>query len=48
MPVLDYKPIRQDHDDNHYGKLMDRKHKKDNDTPPVFSCIPTGLALVVQ
>ena len=48
MPVLDHKPIRQDHDDNHYGKLMDRQHKNDNDTSPVFFCIPTGSAVVVQ
>ena len=42
MPVLDHNPIRQDHDDDHYGKLMDRQHKNNNDTPPVFSYIPTG------
>ena len=27
MPVLHCKPIGQDHDDDHYGKLMDRQHK---------------------
>ena len=48
MPVLDHKPIRQDHDDDHYSKLMDRQHKNDNDTPPVFSYIPTGSAVAVQ
>ena len=48
MPVLDHKPIEQDHDDDHYGKLMDRQHKKTNDTPPVFSYIPIGSAVVVQ
>ena len=48
MPVLDHKPIRQDHDGNHYGKLMDRQHKNDNDTPPVFPYIPTGSAVAVQ
>ena len=48
MPVLDCKPIGQDHDDNHYGKLMDRQHKSDNDTPPVLSYIPTGSAVAVQ
>ena len=48
MPVLDHKPTRQDHDDDHYGKLMDRQHKNDNDTPPVFPYIPTGLAVAVQ
>ena len=36
IPVLDCKPIGQDHDDDHYGKLMDRQHKNDHDTPPVF------------
>ena len=48
MSVLDCKPIGQDCDDNHYGKLMDRQHKHDNDTPPVFPYIPIGLAVVVQ
>ena len=48
MPVLDCKPIRQGHDDDHYGKLMDRQHKNDNDTPPVFSYIPIGSAVAVQ
>ena len=48
MPVLDHKPIRQDYDDDHYGKLMDRQHKNDNDTPPVFSYITIGSAVVVQ
>ena len=27
MPVLDHKPIRQDHDDDHYDKLMDSSTK---------------------
>ena len=48
MSVLDCKPIRQDQGDDHYSKLMDRQHKNDNDTPPVFPYIPTGSALVVQ
>ena len=48
MPVLDHKPVGQDHDDDHYGKLIDRQHKNDNDTPPVFPYIPIGSAVVVQ
>ena len=48
MPVLDHKPIGQDHDDDHYDKLMDRLHKNDNDTPPVLNYIPIGSAVVVQ
>ena len=48
MPVLDCKPIRQDCDDDHYGKPMDRQHKNNNDTSPVFTYIPTGSAVVVQ
>ena len=36
MPVLDHKPIGQDHDDEHYGKLMDKQHKNDNDTHQCF------------
>ena len=42
IPVLDCKPIRQDHDDDHYCKLMDRQHKNDNNAPQVFSYIPIG------
>ena len=48
MLVLDCKPIGQDHDDDNYDKLMDRQHKNDNDTPPVFSYIQIGSAVVVQ
>ena len=48
MPVLDHKTIRQDHDDDHYGKLMDRQHKNDNDTPPVFSYISIESVVAVQ
>ena len=48
MPVLGYKPIGQGCDDDHYGKLMERQHKNDNDTPPVFSYIPIGSAVAIQ
>ena len=48
MLVLDCKPVRQDHDDDHYGKLIDRQHKSYNDTPPVFPYIPIGSAVAVQ
>ena len=48
MPILDHKHIGQDQDDNHYSKLMDRQHKNDNDTPPVFPYIPTGSAVAAQ
>ena len=48
MLVLDQKPIGQDCNEDRYGKLMDRQHKNDNDTPPVFSYIPVGSAVVVQ
>ena len=48
MPVLDCKPIGHDHDDDHYGMLIDRQDKNNNDTPPVFSYIPIGSAVVVQ
>ena len=48
MLVLDCKPIGQDCDDDHYGKLIDRQHKNDNDTPPVFPYIPIGSAVMVQ
>ena len=38
MALLQVKatPLGQDHDDDHYGKLIDSQHKNDNDTPPVF------------
>ena len=48
MPVLDCKPIGHDHNDDHYGKLIDRQYKNNNDTPPVFSYIPIGSAVMVQ
>ena len=48
MPGLDCKPVGQDHDDNHHGKLRDRQHKNDNDTPPVFPYIPIGSAVAIQ
>ena len=48
MPVLDCKPIRQDYDDDHHTKLVDRQGKNDNDISPVFSNIPIGSAVAVQ
>ena len=48
MPVVDCKPIRQDCDDNHHSKLVDRQGKNDKDTSPVFSNIPTRSAVAVQ
>ena len=48
MPVLDCKPVGQDCEVDHYGKFIDRQHKNDNDTPPVFPYIPIGPAVVVQ
>ena len=48
MPVLDCKPVRQDCDDDHHSKLIDRQHKNDNDTPTVFPYIPIVSAVVVQ
>ena len=48
MPVVDQKPLGQDHDDDHHIKLVDRQRKNDNDTSPVFSNIPIGSAVAVQ
>ena len=48
MPVLDPKPVGKDCDDDHYGKLIHRQHKNDNDTPPAFLYISIGSAVVVQ
>ena len=45
--MLDHKPVGQDHD-NHHGKLIDRQHKNNSNTPTVFPCIPIGSAVVVQ
>ena len=48
MPVLDQKPLGEDHDDKHHGKLIDRQHKNNNDALPIFTSIPIGSAVVVQ
>ena len=48
MPVVDCKPLRQDYDDGHHSKLVDRQGKNDNDTSPVFSNILIGSAVAVQ
>ena len=48
MPVLDCQLIRQDCDDDHYNKLVDRQQKNNNDASPVFACILIGSAVVVQ
>ena len=48
MPLLDHRPIRQDCDDDHHSKLVDRQHKNNNDASPVFASIPTGSAVAVQ
>ena len=48
MPVLDCKPMRQDCDDDHHNKLVDRQQKNNNDALPVFACIPIGSAVAVQ
>ena len=48
MPVLDCKPIGQDHDDNHHNKLVDRQQRNNNDASPVFSHIPIGSNVAVQ
>ena len=48
MPVLDCKPIRQDCDDDHHNKLVDRQQKNDNDASPVLACIPIGSTVAAQ
>ena len=47
IPILDFKPIGQDCDDDHH-KLVDRQQKSNNDASPVFASIPIGSAVVVQ
>ena len=48
MPVLDCKPIRQDCDDDHHNKLVNRQHENYIDASPVFPYIPIGSAVAVQ
>ena len=38
MPLVDRKPLGQDHDDDHHIKLVERQRKNDNDTSPVIIC----------
>ena len=47
MPVLDRKPVGEDYDDEHHKRLVDRQHKNDNVTSPVFAFIPIGSAIAV-
>ena len=47
MPVLDCKAIRQDCDDDHHKKLIDRQYKNYNDGSPVFPYIPIASAVVL-
>ena len=47
MPVLDWKPIGKDYDDEHQDRLLERQHKNNNDSP-IFASIPIGSAVVVQ
>ena len=48
MPVVDQKPLGQDHDDDHHIKLVEIQRKNDNDTLPVFSNVAIGSAVAVQ
>ena len=48
MPVLDRKPIGEDYDDEQHSRLIDRQHRNNNDTSPIFTSIPIGSAVVVQ
>ena len=48
MPVIDYKPLVQDCDDNCHAKIIERQQKNNNDTAVTFSCIPIGSAVAVQ
>ena len=48
MPVLDWKPIGKDYDDDHHSRLLERWHKNNNDASPIFASIPIGSAVVVQ
>ena len=48
MPVLDWKPIAEDNDDEHHSKLIDRQHKNNNDVSAIFTSIPIGSAVAVQ
>ena len=48
MPVLDCKPIVQGCNNDHHKKLIDQQQKDNNDTSPVFACVPIGSAVAVQ
>ena len=48
MPVLDWKPIGKDYDDEHHSRLLERQHKNDNDASTIFESIPVGSAVAVQ
>ena len=48
MPVLDWKPIGKDYDDEHHSRLLERQHKNNNDASPIFASIPIGSAVAVQ
>ena len=48
MPVIDCKPLVEDCDDDCHAKILKRQQKNDNETAVTFSCIPIGLAVVVQ
>ena len=47
MPVLDHKPVGQECDDKHHGKLVDSQNKN-NDASPVFAFLPIGSAVAFQ
>ena len=48
MPVLDWKAIGKDYDDEHHSRLLERQHKNNNDTSQIFASIPIGSAVAVQ
>ena len=48
MPVLEWKPVGEDYDDEHHSKLLDRQHKNNDDASPIFASIPTQSAVAVQ
>ena len=48
MPVLDWKPIGTDSDDEHHSKLVDGQYKNNSDASPVFAYLPVASAVVVQ
>ena len=48
MSVLDRKLVGKDYDDEHHSRIVDRQHKNNSESSPIFASIPIWSAVVVQ